>query len=162
MKSTLSVILAIAATTIASSAYACTCLGLPKTAIDARIYIERSDLVALVYVAEHSHRAWVENDIRKHDAFARTIVRRSFKGLPANSEVYFDLGSASTCAPRFQLQHTYLVFATGPGPDGRFSTTMCSMGQIRADIDEAGYEEHNKLLQSIIAPTIDAIERALE
>jgi len=162
MKLMLSVIWVIAAAALVSPAYACTCVGLPQTTIEAEAWIERSDLVALAYVAEFGNRGLVENDVKKFDAFARTIMRRSFKGLPASSEVYFDVGSASTCEAHFQLKHTYLVFATGPKPNGRFNTSMCSMGQFWADIDEAGHEEHNILLQKFIVPTIDAIEGALE
>jgi len=36
------------------------------------------------------------------------------------------------------------------------------MGDFWAESDEPGFEEHNKLLQKIISPTIDAIEGALK
>jgi len=36
------------------------------------------------------------------------------------------------------------------------------MGDFLAESNEPGYDEHNKLLQKIISPTIDAIEGALK
>jgi hypothetical protein len=154
--------LAIVGSTLAVTAFACTCAGLPKTEDVAALWIERSDLVALVYVEEYSNRGWVENRLEKSDFYVRASIVRSFKGLPENSEIYIDLNSGSTCNAHFQLRYTYLVFAKGPEPSGRFETSMCSMGQFWADIDEPGFEEHNKLLQRIISPAIDAIEKALE
>jgi hypothetical protein len=157
-----SAILILAIFAVATTAFACSCGGLPKTKDDAELWIERRDLVALVLVEEYSNRGWVENKLKKHDSYVRGSIVKSFKGLPENFEVYIDLNSESTCAAHFQLQNTYLVFASGPDPNGRFETSMCSMGQYWADSDEPGFEEHNKLLQRIITPTIDAIEDALE
>ena len=158
----LSVVLTIALVTLVHPAFACSCGGLPKSKDDAEVWIAGSDLVALVYVQEHLTRKWVEGDLVKFDSYVHTSVVRSFKGLPENSDIYFDLNSDSTCRAHFQLRYTYVVFAKGPGPNGRFETSMCSMGQFRANIDDDSHREHNKLLQKLITPTIDAIQEAQE
>jgi hypothetical protein len=156
------IVLIIAASTLAATALACSCRGLPQTSDEARIWIEQSDLVALVYVEEYSRRGWVENSFEERDSYVRASIVRSFKGLPMNSEVYFDVNADSTCDARFQLRHTYLVFATGPGANARFETSMCTMGPFLADENDEKYEEHNKLFQRITIPTINAIEDALK
>lgn len=162
MTRTASTILVLAFLAAAGTAYACTCGTLPNTKDEAASWIERSDLVALVLVTEHNSRTWIENDLTKSDSYVRASIVRRFKGLPENTEIYFDPSFGSSCAAHLQLRHTYLVFAQGPSPMGRFETSMCATGLFWADIDEQGYKEHNELLQRSIIPTIDAIEEALQ
>jgi hypothetical protein len=151
-----------AALALAATALACSCRGLPQTSDEARKWIEQSDLVALVYVEESSRRGWVENTFEERDSYVRTSIVRSFKGLPINSEVYFDLNADTTCDASFQLGYTYLVFAMGPGANARFETSMCTMGPFLADENDEKYEEYSRLFQGVTIPTINAIEEALK
>lgn len=160
VKRVFSIGLSISLSAIAPVALACSCPGLPQTADDAETWVARSDLVALVRIEEQLSRAWVENDARRFDSLVRATIVRQFKVPPENSEVYSDLSSESSCLAHFQLQYNYLVFADGPGPDGRFRTSLCTTGRFTTEVE--GEQRNNKHLREIITATINSITEALE
>ena len=111
---------------LSGRADSCSCATLPTDLEGLKELYDWADLVALVRADESVIREWNEAGTTRQDWFVRVVVVESFKGTEDGVDVYIEkTPTGSTCDPHFYIRNTYLVFASGPTANGRYTTGLC-------------------------------------
>jgi len=140
----------------ASAAVAWACgEGWPETVEATQEWWDRSDVVAVGTVADSVHRTWVESGEIVGDAIVRISIVEWFKGPSSQSEIIVDLYKREPKTPHFETGDTYLVFAQGPGEDGRFATDACSI--LKYATGKTAAESFHRQLRDAMNPILERL-----
>ena len=121
---------------LSGRADSCSCAVLPTDLAGLRELYDWADVVALARADESVSRAWNESGMLMTDSYDRVHIVESFKGLSKGVDFYIEKNTGSTCDPYFTVRNTYLIFAKGPTPEGRYTTGLC-VARLQSSTDDS-------------------------